>query len=161
MYRRVRLRAPPHIKYLEAAGALADGRVVLQDIGERNVARVTSSTGERAYTVVVEKRGGNVIYAYSDDNGTRYRHYVGYPIISVMMLVGLLPRYKGVEEALKGIPWKILNETYKKYAIVMDHVIGEAEKKGVPREIIENYIQSMKAKLAEYRIYYDESMVRT
>jgi len=155
--KRVKLRLPPHIKYLEAAGAIADGRVkVLEHEEARARATVVSSSGERSYNVIVEKQGDKNINAYSDDNGTRYRGYIGYPIISLMMLVGWLPRDKSVEEALKGIPWKTLNEKYKKYAIVMEHVFRQAEERGVGRMRLEEFIQFMKSKLAQYNVYYKE-----
>lgn len=155
MTRRVKLRMPPHIKYLEAAGALGDGRVrVTGRSGGRIEAIVDSSTGERSYRVLVEDAGDGVVYVYSDDNGTRYRGYVGYPIIAVMMLAGLLPRDERVEGALKGIPWKKLNEKYKKYSIVMEHVVSHAEKQGVSRDVIESFISRVKEKLASYKVYY-------
>jgi len=103
----LRLREPPRIKVLEAAGAIADGRVHLVKglTPDRLEATVVSSEGDRRYRVVVVKEGGGY-RVYSDDNGTRLRGYVGYPIISVLMLAGALPRDKQVEVALKGIDWK-------------------------------------------------------
>ncbi|NOZ31396.1 MAG: hypothetical protein GXO68_05580 [Crenarchaeota archaeon] len=153
----MKLRLPPHIKYLEAAGAIADGRVkILMHEEARAEATVVSSSGERSYNVIVEKHGDKIVNAYSDDNGTRYRGYIGYPIISLMMLIGWLPRDRSVEEALKGIPWKTLNEKYKKYAIVMEHVYRQAEERGVSRKRLEEFIQVMKSELAQYRVYYRE-----
>lgn len=157
MSKRVKLRLPPHIKYLEAAGAIADGRVkILMHEEGRAEATVVSSSGERSYNVIVEKQGDKIVNAYSDDNGTRYRGYIGYPIISLMMLIGWLSRDRSVEEALKGIPWKTLNEKYKKYAIVMEHVFKQAEERGVGRRRLEEFIHVMKRKLAQYRVYYKE-----
>jgi len=100
----LRLREPPRIKVLEAAGAIADGRVHLVKglTPDRLDATVISSEGDRRYRVVVVKEGGGY-RVYSDDNGTRLRGYVGYPIISVLMLAGALPRDEQVEVALKGI----------------------------------------------------------
>jgi len=68
----LRLREPPRIKVLEAAGAIADGRVHLAKglTPDRLDATVVSSEGDRRYRVVVVKEGGGY-RVYSDDNGTR------------------------------------------------------------------------------------------
>jgi hypothetical protein len=82
-----RLRMPPKIKVLEAAGAIGDGRVRAEERAGQAVlvAQVRSSDGSRTYKVAL-KRADSRILAYSDDNGTRYRGYIGYPIIALMML---------------------------------------------------------------------------
>ena len=78
------LKLPPRIKVLEALGAIADGRV---RPGERE-AEVRSSEGDKVYKVCVDLERRR---AYSTDNGPKFRGYVGYPIIAVLMLKGVLP----------------------------------------------------------------------
>ncbi|MEM3808295.1 MAG: hypothetical protein QW413_06875, partial [Nitrososphaerota archaeon] len=73
------LSLPPRIKVLEAAGAVAGGRVKI--ISEKE-AEVRASEGERIYRVFKDSKSGVVS---SDDNGTTYRNYVGYPIVAFMM----------------------------------------------------------------------------
>ena len=90
---------PPRIKVLEALGSIADGRVHVKD----HEATVISSTGERKYTVIYDEQRNA---AYSDDNGTKFRGYVGYPIIALLMKLGKLPYDERLAQALKGIPWK-------------------------------------------------------
>jgi len=154
----IRLRLPPKIKVLEASGAIGDGRVRYWECGNNiYAAEVLSSTGERKYTVVVKKSMVGYI-AYSNDNGTLYRRYVGYPIISVLMLLGALPRNQRVENALKGIPWKRLNETYKKYSIVESAVMNKI------RNLIRvNEVQAFKNtimnSLKEMDIIFDGNLV--
>jgi hypothetical protein len=65
------LRLPPRIKVLEALSALADGRVKVT--GE-HTAQVTSSDGSRIYHVYVDPSRR---LAFSNDNGTMLRGYVG------------------------------------------------------------------------------------
>ncbi|ABP94929.1 hypothetical protein HA72_0754 [Metallosphaera sedula] len=127
----MRLRQPPRIKVLEALGAIADQRVRKVD----NHYEVISSEGDRKYTVSVE--GNNVS---SDDNGTRFRNYVGYPIIAVLMLEGRLPYDEELAKALAGIPWRKLNEEMKDYSKVEEIVLKRAEEKGVKRERIEDFV---------------------
>ncbi|MCE4619851.1 MAG: hypothetical protein F7C33_02385 [Desulfurococcales archaeon] len=155
------LRRPPRIKYLEAAGALADGRVrVLEESPEGVLrARITSSTGERVYHVALVIEDGSV-RAYSNDNGTRLRGYVGYPILALLMLAGKLPRDPAVEEALKGIPWKKLNEKYKKYDLVIEEVKRITESRGVAGERLEEFMRRASRSLSSIRVYFDESLGR-
>lgn len=156
----MRLRGPPKIKVLEAAGAIADGRVqLLRGVSPDRVdAVVVSSEGDRRYRVAV-LREGDRIRVYSDDNGTKLRGYVGYPIISVLMLTGVLPRDEAVENALKGIDWRRLNETYKKYSVVEELVMKKAEEV-VPRERIEGFRSRVLAELSKHEFVFDEGLVK-
>ncbi|MFP3073588.1 MAG: hypothetical protein RXN82_03985 [Caldivirga sp.] len=112
-----RLRLPPRIKVLEALSAIADGRVRRE--GDHYV--IVSSDGSRSYTVYVDEGRGLV---YSNDNGTVYRGYVGYPIMSVLMMLGKLSFDKELSDGLRGIPWRELNEKFKNYNAVMEVIRG-------------------------------------
>ncbi|MGC9210521.1 MAG: hypothetical protein ACP5FT_04585 [Acidilobus sp.] len=157
----MRLREPPKIKVLEAAGAIADGRVHIATglTPDRIDATVVSSEGDRRYRVVIVKERDG-FRVYSDDNGTRLRGYVGYPILSVLMLAGLLPRDQAVENALKGIDWRRLNETYKKYAVVEDIVLRKAEEE-VPRERIEEFRKKVLSELSKISFFLDETLAKS
>ncbi len=113
-------RLPPRIKVYEALGAIADGRV--RQISEGDYS-VVSSDGTRYYHVIVRPDNRHV---ESDDNGSRYKGYLGYPAISVLMLRGALPYDPNIAKELKGIPWKRLNERFGRYDLtekwVLDHV---------------------------------------
>ncbi len=135
------LRLPPKIKVLEAVSAIAAGRV--KRVSSRRYV-VTSSDGSRKYTVYVDPEKG---LAYSDDNGTRLRGYVGYPIIAVLMLEGIIPYNERIGKALQDVPWRKLNEKYKKYAIVERIVKNIAEKRGVSASEIDSYILDVLEKL--------------
>ena len=120
------LRLPPRIKVLEALGALADGRV--RKVGDHYL--VTSSDGSRQYVVKVDL---DRRLAYSSDNGTVYRGYIGYPIISVLMLNGVLSYDEELARGLRGIPWRELNEKYKNYSAVMSVIRGMVGEANWPR----------------------------
>jgi len=132
------LRLPPRVKVLEALGALADGRV--KRVGE-GMCEIASSEGDRVYHVAV--RG---VYVSSDDNGTVYRGYVGYPIIACLMAEGKLPVDWELAERLKGVPWRKLNEMYKKYDEVIKHVYAERR---IDRSRAERYISTVLEQLAK------------
>ena len=145
------LRLPPRIKVLEALGAIGDGRVCLAG---PSIGYVGSSDGSRVYTVYVDTSRGE---AYSDDNGTKYRRYIGYPIIAVLMLSGFLEYETKYAEALTGIPWRELNEKYKRYAIVERIVLERAEERGVKRKDIEEYVERTMKKLGSAKLRLLES----
>lgn len=158
MASRNRLSMPPPIKVLEAAGAIGDGRVtVLSDSGSTVKARVSSSAGDKTYTVAVRPVGDRVIYAYSDDNGTRYRRYIGYPIISVLILQGLLPRDQEVERALAGIPWSKWNKAYKSYSLTMRKALDYASRLVEPTRV-EEYTSEVMTRLKKYTVLYDPGL---
>ncbi|WP_054842186.1 hypothetical protein [Vulcanisaeta distributa] len=129
------LRTPPRIKVLEALGALADGRVEVINDKE---AVVKSSDGTRMYKVYVDVSRREVD---STDNGTVHRGgYVGYPIISFLMVKKLLPINEGLMQSLKGIPWRRLNEEYRSYARVMEVIIKD---KGLNENEVNKYIDQV------------------
>ena len=159
MIRARRLRLPPRIKALEAAGALGDGRVTLwRGLDGSLRARVESSDGSRSYTVVVAGGPQGPIRAFSSDNGTRLRGYVGYPILAVLMLDGRLPRDRDVEEALRGVPWRRLNEQLKKYDLVIERVKEIAAERGLDPERLERYMEEVRQQLKRITIIYDPSL---
>ncbi len=140
------LRYPPKIKVLEAAGAVADGRIKIVD--ERN-AIVTSSDGSRTYRVYVDLER---MEACSTDNGTVYRGYLGYPIISVLMLKRVLPYDEAVGKALSGIPWRELNERFKKYALVEEEVKRIAAGRGVDPSRIDEFKERVYRRIKRLRL---------
>ena len=141
------LRLPPRIKVLEALGAIADGRVKLEGGGR---ATVVSSDGTRSYRVYVDPVKG---VAYSDDNGTRLRGYIGYPIIAVLMLMGRLSYDERLAKALAGIPWRRLNEAAKSYRVVERIVKEEAARRGVRPEELDSFVDKVMAELRRIRLY--------
>jgi hypothetical protein len=105
---------------------------------------VVSSEGDRVYDVVVE--GG---FVYSNDNGTLYRGYVGYPILACLMAEGKLPIDAELGEKLRGVPWRRLNEQYKRYEEVLRQIYVE---RGIERERAEAYIDAVLRRLAAMRL---------
>lgn len=153
------LRLPPKIKILEAAGSIADGRVkILEDKGSKVKAVVESSMGDRSYNVTLEIVNPKVFIASSDDNGTRFRGYIGYPIVSVMMVKGVIPRNQEVEESLKGIPWRVLNERLKSYERVLEEITRSIEAKGGERLVVKvrEFMESVMRDLSRYKVYSRE-----
>lgn len=73
-----------------------------------NYAIVKSSTLEKEYLI---KWNDNLYY--SNDNSTYWQNYLGYPVISVLMLQGKLSLNKDILKYFKGINWNNLNKINK------------------------------------------------
>ena len=140
------LNLPPRVKFLEALGALADGRVEVMNDKE---ALVRSSEGDRVYKVYVDADKG---IAFSDDNGTVHRNYVGYPIVALLIRQGRLPYDGELAEALKGLRWRELNETYKNYRRVEEEVKKMVGERGIQPSRVDEYISKSREALAKLRL---------
>ncbi|HUO55918.1 MAG TPA: hypothetical protein VMU27_00565 [Candidatus Paceibacterota bacterium] len=97
---------PPVIKIYEALGSVADGRIQLSG----NSAKVYSSNGNKFYTVNFDPASKSIM---TNDNGSFYKGYLGYPAIAFLMLIGELNYSPSVAEKLKGIAWKDINQKFK------------------------------------------------
>jgi len=139
-------KLPPRIKVLEALGAIADGRIKM--VGEKE-AKVVSSEGDREYTVKWD--GGRGIT--SDDNGSVYRGYLGYPSIAFLMLKGLLPYDEELAKALKGLPWRRLNEKFKSYRLVEAYIKEDLEEKGIPSRRVDSFIRLVMSSIKKLKPY--------
>jgi hypothetical protein len=115
-------KATPRAKIFEAWSALADGRVAVDGEGR---ASVWSSDRVKAYTVVWtddRKSFG------ANDNASYWVGYAGYPIIAVVLHLGLVPSDSAIVTAFRDVNWKSLNELYKRrYDDVVDFVISKIE----------------------------------
>jgi len=131
---------------LEALGALADGRVEVRGVGE---ALVRSSEGDRVYRVFVDVERG---VAYSDDNGTVYRNYVGYPIVALLITMDKLPYDGALAEGLKGVRWREINERYKDYKRVEEEIKKMLEKRGIPASRVDEYISKARKALSKLHL---------
>ena len=139
-------KTPPMEKIHEAYGALADGRVRMDDTS----AAVTSSDGAKQYTVNWE---GDT-YS-SNDNASYWQGYMGYPLIAVLMMQGLAPYDEAIAVHFKGINWKERNTAHKnKYAKVAAEIMGELKQKGVDCDRINAEIQRVYTALKTLDIQY-------
>ena len=99
-------KQPPDIKIYEALGAVADGRVSEQG----STARVYSSSGNKYYDVEYDASAGAIM---TNDNGSYWKGYLGYPAIAYLMQVGVLSYDSILGSLLKNIAWKDINTKFK------------------------------------------------
>jgi len=117
--------SPPIAKVYEAISAIADGRVKLT---EANEAQVRSSDGTKSYTV---RWNESCKVFSSSDNASRFGHYIGYPIIAVLVEIGKLTLDRSLAHYLAGVPWKQLNDRFKRnYERAVGHVLSGVEHAG-------------------------------
>ncbi len=124
---------PPIIKVYEAFGAVADGRVQLQDDCH---ATVISSDFTRTYQV---ENSTDCRSISSNDNASYWQGYLGYPAIAMMLKRGLLQAREDVIQALGKIPWKKLNRRFRgDYGRTIAEVMRTVEETtGVDHRVIE------------------------
>lgn len=96
-------KTPPKIKVYEALGAIADKRIEC----DGHTARVFSSNRNKFYSVTYNPETRSIM---CNDNGSFFVGYLGYPAIAFLMLVGELSFSHKFSEAVKGIPWKEMNQ---------------------------------------------------
>ncbi len=99
-------KLPPRIKIYEALGALADGRIEVLE----NTAKVYSSSRNKYYTVSYDPKTGAIM---TNDNGSYWQDYLGYPAIAYLMKIGVVPFSETTAALLADIKWKEVNQTFK------------------------------------------------
>ena len=139
-------KMPPIEKIHEAYGALADGRVRMED----GSAAVISSDGTKQYTVIWEKD----TYS-SNDNASYWQGYMGYPLIAVLMIQGRIPYDAGMASHFRGINWKERNAAHRnQYGKVVAEIMEELREKDVDCGGIEGEIRRVYEALKTLDIQY-------
>jgi hypothetical protein len=138
-------KLPPLAKVYEAIGAIADGRVHLEDPAH---ASVTSSEGDKTYTVEADYPS-HVISA--NDNASFWQGYLGYPAIAVLLMLGLYDPAPNTLGALAGINWKLLNTSHRNnYDLTLAEVLKRAENNGFDPAAIQAEAEAVMQALHEY-----------
>jgi hypothetical protein len=138
-------KMPPAIKIYEALGAIADGRVVMSD--DRH-ASVRSSDGVKTYDVEISSDGREIS---SNDNGSYWQGYLGYPGIAMLLARGLYGPRPDVLHGLAGIPWKELNtQFHNDYERTLAEVMRIAEARGVSAELMTAEVDAVMAALRDF-----------
>ena len=99
-------KQPPVIKIYEALGSVVDGRIELTG----DTAKVYSSSGNKYYDVAYDHAKNAIM---TNDNGSYWKGYLGYPAISYLLKIGVLEYKADIAELLKGIKWKDVNQKFK------------------------------------------------
>ena len=128
-------KIPPRAKVYEALSSIGDNHV--EFIAE-NKALVTSSEGDKKYNVVFDLTKNRIT---SDDNGSKWQGYLGYPSIAVLMLKSKLPLNQDFSQALQGIKWHSLNKKFKRnYDLAIGEAKGIAQERGCNIKALEEFV---------------------
>lgn len=120
---------PPLIKIYEALGAIGDNRITIAD----NTAKIFSSSGNKFYNVLYDHEANAIT---TNDNGSYWQGYLGYPAITFLLAKGYIPCNKIYADALMRIPWKDINTKYKNnFEKTIAHIHELLEKKQINLEL--------------------------
>lgn len=134
-------KTPPRIKIYEALGCIADKRMEING----NEGKVFSSSRGKFYSVKYD--GKNAIM--SNDNGSYWAGYLGYPSIAFLMLKGRIKYNPKFAEALKNISWKDVNTKFKNdyektEAFVLELVKERGFDAAEPLKEVDNILEQIK-----------------
>ena len=129
---------PPKAKIYEAMSAVADKRVTITG---PTTAQVQSSSHDKIYDIEWSEDMREIT---SNDNASHWQGYVGYPIIAVLLKIGKLSFNIQIAELLAGIPWKVINDQFKRdYDKAINHVLDQIEEKGGNRTEIAQEVEKI------------------
>jgi len=92
-------KTPPIIKIYEALGCIADERI----IEENNEIHIYSSSKNKFYIIKYSEKENAIM---SNDNGSYWKGYLGYPAIAYLMFIRKIKYQEKISKALKGINGK-------------------------------------------------------
>ena len=139
-------KIPPISKVYEALSSIGDNHV---EFVAENKALVTSSEGDKKYNVIFDLTKNRIT---SDDNGSKWQGYLGYPSIAVLMLKGKLPFNQDFSQALRGIKWHSLNEKFKRnYDLAIEEAKGIAAERGGDIKALEGFVDKVMEEIKEKR----------
>ena len=137
-------KTPPGIKIYEALGAIADGRVIAKKVGKF---WVYSSSGRKHYDVQFSQMQNAIT---SNDNGSYWQSYLGYPAVAVLMQIGIIHFPKDLSLGLAGIEWKKINTKYKNdFELTEKYVLEYLVERGFQIEDVKLEIENITARIIE------------
>ena len=142
-------KMPPKAKIYEALSAVADKRITITG---PTSAQVQSSSHDKIYDVEWSE---DIHEITSNDNASHWQGYIGYPIIAVLLKTGKLSFNIQIAELLAGIPWKVVNDQFKRdYDKAINHVLDQIEEKGENRTDIVQEVENIYEQLCTLDLQY-------
>lgn len=139
-------KTPPIAKVYEALSAIADDRIIMHE----NSATVFSSTHEKSYTVLWSPERDAFT---SNDNGSYWQGYLGYPILCVLMIKKIVPYDATIAEQLSGIEWKKINDKFRgDYDKGISEALTNLESRGINIDNIKKEVERIYSKLQSLRL---------
>ncbi len=135
---------PPIIKIYEALGSVADDRITV----EQNTAKVFSSSGNKFYSIIYDPEANAIT---SNDNGSFWKGYLGYPAIAFLMKLKVLPYENEIGELLKDMKWKDINQRFKNdFEKTLEFILSS--KADGDRKLLEQYAATIDSEIKKLKI---------
>lgn len=130
---------PPDIKIYEALGSVADGRIEVQE----NSGKVYSSSRNKFYDVEYDAESNSIM---TNDNGSYWKGYLGYPAIAFLMSKGVLTYDAQMGEFLKNIAWKDINTKFKNdFDKTLEFILKDLAEES--KEGLRNYVSKVQEEI--------------
>jgi hypothetical protein len=131
-------KMPPKAKVYEALSAVADKRV---SITGDTTAKVQSSSRDKTYDVEWSE---DISEITANDNASYWQGYMGYPIIAVLLQIGKISFNPRIAKLLADVPWKSVNEQFKRdYDKAISHILEAIEARGGSRMEITQEVEKI------------------
>jgi len=138
---------PPVIKIYEAMGVLADERI---KNNEEDEWRVYSSGGNKFYIV---KYNNDFSALMSNDSGSYWQGYLGYPMIAFLMKKGVIKYNQEMAKLLRGIKWKDINMQNKNdYNKTIDYCLQIVKQRGGDVKEFLKEVENIKQQIKQLKI---------
>jgi hypothetical protein len=140
-------KLPHKVKYLEALGAIADNRVLIN----HNEATVLSSEKTKVYNVFYNPEKQAII---ANDPMSSYNGTFGYPIIAYLIKAELIKvADSSFIEKLANIEWKVLATRNKNnWDAVLDEALSILNKKEVSSDLVRKMITDLEESILKLEL---------
>lgn len=141
----MRWKLPPRIKIYEALGAVGDKRVKVN--GSEGM--VTSSSGGKKYHVRFDPEHNSIT---SNDNGSYWQGYLGYPAIAFLIENGVLHHSVLCAKALENITWKDINTKFRNDFEQTEAYVKNLAKGKINLQVLEKEVVDIYQKIKEMQL---------
>lgn len=139
-------KCPPIIKIYEALGSIADDRVEVSN----NTAKVYSSSRNKFYDVNFDPEQKAIM---TNDNGSYWKGYLGYPAIAFLMKIGTLSCDEKIADLVKNITWKDINQKFKNdFDKTLDYILSS--KSETEKENLKNFVEKTNEEIKNLDLGY-------
>ena len=105
-----------------------------------------SSNLSKTYTV---KYSPDDLAIMTNDNGSFWQGYLGYPGIAFLLMIGEIEYDRDVSRAMAGINWNTVNKKFKRdYDKAIEYALQWAQERGVERERVVSVVEKIESELA-------------
>lgn len=133
----IQRKLPPKIKIYEALWTIADDRLEIF-WPNKNEGKCYSSSWNKYYVIKYDESTNAIM---TNDNGSYWKWYLGYPAIAFLMKKWIIPYNLQYSEALQGIARKDINQKFANdFDKTTEYVLDILSKNGIHTQ---NFLQEI------------------